>query len=75
MQTVEQPDHGMELCYECEGEKRCIMCRGEGEIAGRPCGFCGKQKRCIVCNGAGQLTEGTYADRVDRGLIKEWSQE
>lgn len=70
MEKLIQPDKDMELCYECDGGRACIMCFGTGKIDNVRCGFCGGQRRCIVCNGAGQLPEGTYENLVTRGLIK-----
>ena len=71
LDKIDEPDRGMELCYECEGERACIMCQGNGAVGGRRCVSCGGSRRCIVCRGPGQLPEGTYKRLVDEGLIKE----
>ena len=71
LEKINEPDPEMELCYECEGERTCIICQGAGTMDGRRCGSCGGGRRCIVCRGAGQLPKGTYQSLVKRGLIKE----
>jgi hypothetical protein len=71
LEKIDEPEPGMELCYECEGERVCIMCQGTGTLGGRRCVSCGGARRCIVCRGAGQLPMGTYKRLVDEGLIKE----
>ena len=51
---------GNELCYECDGTRICIYCRGRGEVAGgRRCSTCTGDGRCIVCNGSGELLRGS----------------
>ena len=71
LEKLSEAAPGLELCYECEGERTCIMCVGEGKLNGRHCISCGGGRVCITCQGAGQLPEGTYKGLVDRGLIKE----
>ena len=59
---VTTPDEGYELCYECDGERRCWSCMGKAVRSnGERCFQCVGTGRCIVCNGEGQLPEGTKA--------------
>lgn len=54
------PAPGYELCYECDGKRFCIFCRGRGVLAnGSRCNTCYGDGKCIVCNGAGELTIGS----------------
>lgn len=59
-EPITVPAAGYELCYECEGKRICLYCRGHGELAnGTRCSTCHGDARCIVCNGAGELPEGS----------------
>ena len=59
-EPVTVPSAGYELCYECDGKRICIYCRGRGQLAnGNQCSTCHGDGRCIVCNGAGELPEGS----------------
>jgi RecJ-like exonuclease len=59
-EPVTAPSPGYELCYECDGKRICIYCRGRGKLTnGKRCSTCYGDGKCIVCNGAGELPEGT----------------
>jgi hypothetical protein len=53
------PDEAYELCYECRGDRTCLVCDGTGErLAGGRCLNCHGSRWCIVWRGSGQLPAG-----------------
>ena len=52
---VTTPSPGYEVCYECRGERVCLVCRGAKTLAGKRCANCSGQGVCIVCEGEGQI--------------------
>ena len=69
LEPVTTPGPGAELCYECDGKRICIYCRGRGKLSnGNQCSTCHGDGRCIVCDGAGELPIGSEksADEASR---------
>ncbi len=62
MQPLTTPSAGYEICYECEGARRCWSCRGEGvRVNGAACGECFGRRLCDRCGGDGELAVGAAA--------------
>jgi len=61
-EPIPTPEPGYELCYECDGKRRCWLCSGDQVLAsGDRCGECTGRGWCIVCGGAGELVAGARA--------------
>jgi hypothetical protein len=55
MERVTKASPGMEICWECRGERACGVCDGSGLGDGKRCGSCLGQKVCWTCKGRGQI--------------------
>ena len=59
IESLRVPGEGFDLCYECRGDRTCLVCDGSGEgLGGSRCPMCHGSRWCIVCRGSGQLPAG-----------------
>ena len=53
-EPLTKPQQGFELCYDCDGSKLCLWCRGSGQINKKRCNSCFGAGWCSICGGAGE---------------------
>jgi hypothetical protein len=55
-QPLALPHPGWKLCPECEGERYCQVCDGQGwRSEEQRCRMCGGTGECYVCGGGGEV--------------------